>query len=49
MPKTVNLSSDGENLLEEAKSTFDVEPSDRKTVERGLQALITKRHNEDNN
>lgn len=49
MSKTVNLSNEGEDKLEQAKSTFDVDPNDRKTVEMGLDALIEKRTSEDSN
>jgi uncharacterized protein YajQ (UPF0234 family) len=39
----VNLSSDGEEKLEEIRDTFEIEPSKRKVVEKGLEMYHEKR------
>jgi hypothetical protein len=39
----VNLSEDGEQMLEEIRESFEVEPSKRKLVEKGLEMYHEKR------
>ena len=49
MSNTVNLSDNGMELLEEAQSTFEVEPNNRKTVEAALEKFVEYRKTEVNN
>lgn len=49
MAKTVNLSSDGKELLEEAKSIPQVEPTDRNMVETALEEFVEQHKTEHNN